>query len=49
MIVLGWIFKVGKKWQITISKLGPVLDIKPGDSVEFELNNGTVTVKKKVS
>ena len=46
---MGWVFKVGKKWQITISKLGPVLDIKPGDYVEFELNNGTVAVKKKAS
>ena len=45
--MLGWVFKVGKKWQITISKLGPVLDIKPGDYVEFELKDQTVTVKKK--
>lgn len=45
---MGWVFKVGKKWQITIHKLGPVLDIKPGDYVEFSLQNGEVIVRKKV-
>lgn len=45
---MGWVFKVGKKWQITIHKLGPVLDIKPGDWVEFVLNDGRVEVRKKV-
>ena len=44
---MGWEFKVGKKWQITIQKLAPILDIKPGDYVVFEWEDGKVVVKKK--
>ena len=44
---MGWEFKVGKRYQITIRKLKPVLNIEPGDTVVFELNNGKVIVVKK--
>jgi len=55
---MGWEFKVGKKWQITIQKLAPILGIKPGDYVVIEESvwkgklviskrDGEVVVRKK--
>jgi len=44
---LGWSFKVGKRYQITIRQLAPLLKIEPGDWVEFELEDGDVKVRKK--
>jgi len=46
---MGWEFKVGKKWQITIQKLAPVLGIKPGDYVVVEESvwKGKLVISKK--
>jgi len=46
---MGWEFKVGKRYQITIRPLAPVLNIEPGDTIIFELNNGKIEVKRKNS
>jgi len=43
----GWKFKVGPRYQITIRKLAPVLNFKPGDYITFEMKNGEVVVRKK--
>ena len=44
---MGWDFKVGKRYQITIRALAPVLEIMPGDYVTVQLENGKLIVKKK--
>jgi len=43
---MGWKFKVGKRYQITIRALKPVLDIEVGDTVVFDLKNGDLVVRK---
>lgn len=40
--------KVSPKWQIAVVKsVRPWLKVKPGDFVEFHVENGRVEVRKK--
>lgn len=40
--------KVSPKWQIAVVKsVRPWLKVKPGDYVEFHVENGNVVVRKK--
>jgi hypothetical protein len=42
----GWRFKVGKRFQITIRDLAPVLDIASGDWVNARLVDGKIILEK---
>ena len=46
---MGWVFRVGKRYQITIRALAPILNIKTGDEVEAILKNGDLVLRKKES
>lgn len=40
--------KISRKWQIAVIKaVRPWLKVKPGDSVEFHVENGQVMLRKR--
>jgi len=46
---MGWTLKVGPRYQITIRKLAPILNIEPGDFVQVDESvwKGKLVISKK--